>query len=63
MDGVFRARIDAKPAQTDELAPADLEAVEWAVTALRAMAGLVSVYHSMTSMWPLRSELGNQEAY
>ncbi|MEY3481383.1 MAG: hypothetical protein RIQ71_2158 [Verrucomicrobiota bacterium] len=39
MDGVFRARIDAKPAPTDDLAPADLEAVEWAVAALRAMAG------------------------
>ena len=28
MDGVFRARIDAKPAPTDDLAPTDLEAVE-----------------------------------
>ena len=39
MDAVFRARIDAKPAQTDDLTPADLEAVDWAVGALRAMAG------------------------
>jgi hypothetical protein len=40
MDAVFRARVDSKPAPNyEELTPSDLEAVEWAVSALRAMAG------------------------
>ena len=40
MDAVLRARVESKPAPNfEDLAEADLEAVEWAVSALRAMAG------------------------
>ena len=40
MDAVFRARVESKPAPlADNLSAADLEAVEWAVNVLRAMAG------------------------